>query len=303
MTYTVQPFQRAGKTSQPERLPAGWLGPGWGCQPPSCLGVPLLLLLSYLLTDPKVGEPRGARVVPQPPMPAAAAAVTLELSGSAALRGGLGTLEPALLRSVRRQLLGRPMVAGGRHAATVLGHSCELTVVSACPDAAPAMGLDTSLDLAGGGGAGDEGQASWHREATAAPLSAAAAAACRMAWATEISELSEMLSIAVAVRGAASLPLGVSRGVLLASAAGGGKTSLLRYFVAAQARGPELELGQPATVAAADARAARLARLGRSAQPLPSCPRVLPFSARKRPVFLAACDCSLNGCDCVPPGD
>ena len=84
-------------------------------------------------------------------MPAAAAAVTLELSGSAALRGGLGTLEPALLRSVRRQLLGRPMVAGGRHAATVLGHSCELTVVSARPGAAPAMGLDTSLDLAGGG--------------------------------------------------------------------------------------------------------------------------------------------------------
>ena len=276
--------------------------------------MPLLLLLSYLLTDPKVGELRGARVVPQPPMPAAAAAVTLELSGSAALRGGLGTLEPALLRSVRRQLLGRPMVAGGRHAATVLGHSCELTVVSARPGAAPAMGLDTSLDMAGGG-AGDEGQASWHREATAAPLSAAAAAACRMAWATEISELSEMLSIAVAVRGAASLPLGVSRGVLLASAAGGGKTSLLRYFVAAQARGPELELelelepepepepGQPATVAAADARAARLARLGRCAQPLPSCPRVLPFSARKRPVFLAACDCSLNGRDCVPPGD
>ena len=141
-------------------------------------------------------------------MPAAAAAVTLELSGSAALRGGLGTLEPALLRSVRRQLLGRPMVAGGRHAATVLGHSCELTVVSARPGAAPAMGLDTSLDLAGGG-AGDEGQASsWHREATAAPLSAAAAAACGVAWATEISELSEMLSIAAAVRGAASTPRG-----------------------------------------------------------------------------------------------
>lgn len=175
-------------------------------------------------------------------------AVTLQLVKMA--RGSDGAplvheLQLSLLaRSVRRQLLGRTLKVGDRQAAMVLGRQREFEVVEVSAEAArdrvtveEGTGVQLRAHSNNDAQSSPEvssSRSSWHSEASAAvPMSSALADSCDAAWSKEIGELSEVLHMVMAVRGAGQLPLGISRGVLLQAASGGGKTMLLRYFMRA----------------------------------------------------------------------
>jgi hypothetical protein len=154
---------------------------------------------------------------------------------------------PLLARSIQRQLLGHALKVGDRRAATVLGRRREFEVVEVSAKAErghitveEGIAVHLRADSSAAQPSPDVAlpRSSWHSEAnTAMAMNTALAGACAAAWSKEISDLNEVLHMVMAVRGAAQLPLGISRGVLLQAASGGGKTMLLRYFMqAARAR-------------------------------------------------------------------
>eukprot|EP01043_Picozoa_sp_COSAG02_P023094 COSAG02_NODE_1222_length_13800_cov_66.755565_14_plen_369_part_00 len=218
-------------------------------------------------------------------------AVTLELVAMA--RGSDGAplareLQlPLLARSVRRQLLGHTLKVGDRQAATVLGRQREFDVVEVSAGAAHGrvtVGEDTDVQLRGHSSTAAQSspdvaspRSSWHREASAAmPMTPALADACDAAWCKELGELSDQLRMVMAVRGAAQLPLGISRGVLLQAASGGGKTMLLRYFMRGACAGSASRVPPTAVDVAQKTRADRLSRLSRRAAAV--CDNMPPFS-------------------------
>ena len=207
---------------------------------------------------------------------------------------------PLLARSVRRQLLGDTLALGDRRTATLLGRRHELAVAQLSDGAESGRGItvgdETVVQLrAHGAAAVADEPTDWHSEAsTAPPMTAAMVEACEATWPKELRELVEVLRMVMAVRGAAQLPLGVSRGVLLQAAAGGGKTTLLRYFLNAASRHAHSRLGRSehhddgggapaaASAAAADtaraAQAERVSRLSQRQRPAAVCDGLPPLS-------------------------
>lgn len=194
---------------------------------------------------------------------------------------------PLLARSVRRQLLGRTLKVGDRQAANVLGRQREFEVVEVSADAVNGwitVGEETDVHLQGHSSTAAQSspnvaspRSSWHSEASAAmPITPALADACDAAWRKEIDELSEVLRMVMAMRGAAQLPLGISRGVLVQAASGGGKTMLLRYFMHAACARSTSRIPCTAADITQRMRADRLSRL--SQQPAAACDSMPSFS-------------------------
>lgn len=218
--------------------------------------------------------------------------ITLELVESAWGSDGTALQErdlqlPLLARSVRRQLLGNTLKVGDRQVVVVFGRQREFEVVRVSGESERGHiiveeGTDMRLFANGCAAQSSPDAASphlnWHSEAsTGVPLAPALAKACETTWSKEIDELCEVMRMVMAVREVDQLPLGISRGVLLQAAPGGGKTMLLRYFMHAARSSSTDRMCATAAVTAQALQADRLARLARQQAP-GICESVPPFS-------------------------